>query len=189
MKTDQVSAAILAGGSSSRMGRDKALLELNGQTLLSIQVSRLRRAGVPDIMISGTDHPCPGARNIADETPHQGPLGGICACMKAARFPALLVLSVDVPLIAEETIRGLIASHEGGITVLEHAGRPEPLIAVHDCALAEEAERILRSDKRAVMRLFDTKDVKRYAYQGDERLLAGCNTPEEYARILASYQP
>lgn len=181
---DQVSAAVLAGGFSSRMGRDKALLEINGQTLLEIQVSRLKRLGISDILLSGTGSRIPGARNVGDVYPHRGPLSGIHACMLEAAFPALLVVSVDVPLIPDEALRQLIDEHEGGITVLQHGERTEPLMAVYDCCLAGEAERILKSEKTAVFRLMEASSPRLCPYQGDERLLAGCNTPEEYLRIL-----
>lgn len=185
MNTDQVSAAVLAGGYSSRMGRDKALLECDGHTLLDIHVSRLKAIGVGEILLSGTPHQIPGARNVADLYPHRGPLSGVHACMRCAAFPALLVVSVDVPLIPADTLRQLIHDHSGGITVLEHAGRLEPLMAVYSCDLAEEVERILNSDRHAISRLFDNAPVRHCPYRDDERLLSGCNTPEEYARVLA----
>ncbi len=183
MRTDEISAAVLAGGYSSRMGRDKAQLELNGRTLLDIQVSRLSMMGIRDILISGTDQPIPGARNIPDIYPHKGPVSGIHACMRKAKGAALLVISVDVPLIPAEALNSLIAVHTGGITVLEHGGRMEPLMAVYDCSLAEEAEHILLSEHRAISGLFDAVPPRCCPYQMDEQLLSGCNTPEEFARI------
>ena len=183
MKPNQISAAILAGGFSSRMGRDKALLKINGQTLLEIQVSRLQRLGISDILLSGTGIRATGARNVGDIYPHRGPISGIHACMLEAVFPALLVISVAVPLIPDETLRQLVLAHEGGITVLKHGDRVEPLMAVYDCRLAGEAERILKSEKTAVFRLMEVSLPRLCPYDGDERLLAGCNTPEEYLRI------
>ena len=184
MEPGHISAAVLAGGYSSRMGRDKALLEMGGQTLLQIQVFRLQRLGIGEILLSGTSCSVQGARNVADRYPHRGPVSGIHACMLAAAFPALLVVSVDVPLIPDEALRSLILAHDGGITVLEHAGRAEPLMAVYDRSLAGEAERILQSERTAVTRLFEASPPRLCPYRGDERLLAGCNTPEEFARIL-----
>ena len=49
------SAAVLAGGFSSRMGRDKACLPFGGTTLLGFQVGKLRALGIEDIMISGSE--------------------------------------------------------------------------------------------------------------------------------------
>ncbi len=184
MRTDEISAAVLAGGYSSRMGRDKALLELNGKTLLELQTERLRKLGIRDIMISGAKHRLSGTRNIPDVFPHRGPVSGIHACMKNAEKPSLLVISVDVPLIPSEALEGLIRAHTGGITALEHGGRIEPLIAVYDCSLAEAAERILHGERRAVSELFNAAPLRRWVCPFDGELLSGCNTPEEYARIL-----
>ncbi len=188
MRTDEISAAVLAGGYSSRMGQDKALLELNGKTLLELQTERLRRLEVQDIMISGSEHQLPGTRNIPDVFPHMGPISGIHACMQNAEKPSLLVISVDVPLIPSEALEGLIRAHTGGITALEHGGRIEPLLAVYDCSLVKEAERILHGERKAVSELFNAAPLRRWSCSFDEELLAGCNTPEEYARILRCHK-
>ena len=83
------SAAVLAGGLSSRMGRDKAALPFDGTTLLDFQVGKLRALGVKDIMISGSEQKIPGARPISDVYPRKGPLSGIHACLAAAKGSAV----------------------------------------------------------------------------------------------------
>lgn len=93
----QFSAAVLAGGYSSRMGRDKAALSFGGTTMLDQQVRKLRSVGIEDIMISGSELAVSGTRYVPDVFPHRGPLSGIHACLQAARgksvlFPALTFL-------------------------------------------------------------------------------------------------
>lgn len=183
MKTDQVSAVILAGGYSSRMGSDKAALKLGDRTLLEIQTDKCRRLGITDIMLSGTEFPLDGTRQIPDRIPHRGPVSGLHACLQAAEKAACLVLGVDVPLVPEETLAELICAHEEGITVLAHGDRIEPLIAIYDSSLAERAESIARAEKSAMMKMLDFGRVKKLEYVGDETLLTNCNTPEDFRRM------
>ena len=185
MKAGQISAMVLAGGYSTRMGRDKAALALDGRTFLEIQVDKLRTLGVDDVMVSGTGYRAAGARTVEDVYPHLGPLSGLHACLLSAAHPACLVVSTDVPLIPAEALMELVQAHVGGVTALCHGERVEPLMAVYDCALAGEAERLLNSGNTSMMQLLSSAPLTRYAYRMDEFLLTNCNTPGDYARILA----
>ena len=178
---NQFSAAVLAGGRSSRMGQDKAALAFGKQTLLTHQLQKLEALGAGDLMISGWKEPAATARLIPDETPHQGPLGGICACLRAAKYDTVLFLSVDVPLIPAETLRSLLRAHDGGVTLLTVGEKCEPLIAVYDRSVLPEAEAVLRSENRAVKRLLERVSVCGVPYTGDPDLLLNCNTPAEFA--------
>ena len=184
MKAEDCSALVLAGGFSSRMGRDKAELVLGGETLIERQTAKLKRLGIADIMLSGYHKELEGTRLVPDLIPHKGPLSGIHACLLAAEHRACLAVSVDVPLLPEKLLEELIEAHEGGITIACHGeGKLEPLMAVYDCSLAAAAEEILHSEKTAMMKLLKHAEVKQVRYEGDEDLLANCNTPEEFERI------
>ena len=91
------SAAVLAGGYSSRMGQDKAALPVGEGTMLEHMVRKLKDLGLEDIMISGSDQTVDGARNVPDVYPHRGPLSGIHSCLREAKGDAVLFLSVDLP--------------------------------------------------------------------------------------------
>ena len=190
MRPEDLSAAVLAGGFSRRMGSCKAELVLEGKTLAERQTDKLRQLGICDVMLSGYGRALPGCRNVTDVWPHRGPLSGSHACLLAAVNPACLVVSVDAPLVPPEALRKLIEAHpeEGraSITALVHGERTEPLIAVYDCALSPMAEQLLLSEKTAIMRLLDACPVQRIPWEGDEFLLSNCNTPEEFERIRIS---
>ncbi|MFK2918840.1 molybdenum cofactor guanylyltransferase [Dyella koreensis] len=88
---------VLAGGLSSRMGRDKALLPWKGRPLIEHQLTVLSDAGVDDVRVSGDR---PGYHGIADAQPQAGPLGGLASI--AETLPGdvdLLVIPVDMPLL------------------------------------------------------------------------------------------
>ncbi len=188
MTSDKISAAVLAGGFSSRMGRDKAALRLGETMLIELQTEKLKLLGIPDIMLSGWTAALPGTRLIPDIYPHRGPLSGLHACLKAAQHKACLIVSVDLPLIPRETLSELIEVHGGGITALRHGERLEPLAAVYNCELFRTAEELLFSERRAAMRLLDRCPVRELLYQGDESFLVNCNTPEDFERIEARWK-
>ena len=123
---NRVSAILLAGGRSSRMGRDKAGLPFQGMTLLEWQVQKLQGLGIKDIMLSGPRREAPGVRVVPDEFPGRGPLSGLHACMKAASYPDCLVLSVDVPLVPLPALTELVRVHRatgGKVTLLRHGDK------------------------------------------------------------------
>ena len=179
MLPTEISAVVLAGGYSTRMGVDKASLPFGSGTLLTHQAEKLRSLGVGEVLISGT------AQGIPDVFPHRGPLSGIHAGLLAAKHDAVLFLGVDVPLVPAATLLALIEAHTGGVTLLEHGGKIEPLIAVYDRSLAGACEKILRTEHTSVRRLLDAAPVKTISYTDDEALLTNCNTPETYRELLA----
>ena len=185
MDAQTLSAAVLAGGFSSRMGQDKAKLTFHGTRLIEYQVNKLKRLGIRDILLSGYDGEVDGTRCISDVYPHKGPLSGVHACLLAARNPACLFVGVDIPLVPAETLADLMQTHEGGATVLFAAEKMEPLLAVYDCSLAPQVEEILLSEKTSMKRFLSNVSMKPYQYLGDPELLAKCNTPYEFARIAA----
>lgn len=182
-----VSAILLAGGISSRMGVNKAELEWNGATLIEHQVNKVRALGIDDIIISGYPKPIEGTRFAADRYLMKGPLGGIHAGLLAAEHPHCLVLSVDAPLVPTETLAALIDTHircSNNITILSHGSRTEPLMGVYERRLGSIADEILQSDNTSVRVLFGEAGLSTFEYSGDERLLSNCNTPSEYSTLL-----
>ena len=182
-----VSAIILAGGISSRMGVNKAELTWKGSTLLEHQVNKVRRLGIDDIIVAGYPKHIDGTSFAADRYPRKGPLGGIHAGLLAANHPHCLVLSVDAPLVPPDTLTALIEAHiekSNSITILSHGWMTEPLMGVYERELCTVADEILRSDNTSVRVLFKKVGLSTFEYHGDESLLFNCNTPAEYRALL-----
>lgn len=181
---------ILAGGKSSRMGRNKAELLLDGKTFLQWQVDKLRDMGIGDILISGPMEPLPGTRAIPDIFPDRGPLGGLHACLAAAENTCCLVITVDVPLIPGETLSALLTAHSEGeedVTLLSVDEGIEPLLAVYDKDLSGTIAELICDRSRPVRDLL--KEVKTCVvpYSGPAEAILNCNTAEEYEK-LCKYQ-
>jgi len=112
---------VLAGGLSSRMGRDKALLELDGATLLQRALLALYDAGAAMVAVSG-DRP----GGIPDRWPRSGPVGGIASAVDYLPDGELLVVPVDMPRLEGSLFAPLLASAHTHATSCWH-GHPLPM--------------------------------------------------------------
>src|SRR5205807_2568449 len=104
-------AVLLAGGKSSRMGRDKAALLVRGEPLWRHQLATLRATEPAEFFISGKcDGPFAGCEVeiLADEFPDCGPLGGIATALRRCASERLLVLAVDMPAMTAAFLRMLL---------------------------------------------------------------------------------
>jgi molybdopterin-guanine dinucleotide biosynthesis protein A len=148
------STVILAGGKSSRMGRDKVWLEVGGQTLLARQIQLARELGAAEIFISGradADYPGFGCPVLRDAFANAGPLAGIERALDAAQSPLLLALAVDMPEMNKEFLRRL-ANHctenLGAISRVKE--RIEPLAAFYPKSAQPLVETLLRAGDNSV---------------------------------------
>ncbi|TRX53816.1 molybdenum cofactor guanylyltransferase [Thalassomonas sp. M1454] len=93
---------VLAGGLSSRMGTDKAKLQLGEQSMLSFSQDLLRRAGVDKVICSGEN-----VGGIKDLYQQGGPLAGIYSVIKSERPQAILAIPVDMPFLTSKQLTEL----------------------------------------------------------------------------------
>ena len=133
----QFSAAVLAGGRSRRMGRDKAFLPMppEGEPLISHQAAMLRSLGTDDLLISGhagIDYGLTDARIVTDSVIDCGPLGGLAAVLAAARHPRVVIIAVDLPHMTAAYLNKILTACSGctGVVPLGKMGY-EPLVAVY----------------------------------------------------------
>ena len=182
------SAVILAGGKSSRMGRDKAWLQLDGKPLLARQIAVVRKLKPVELFISGrsdTDYSSLGCPVLKDEFPEAGPLAGIAAGLQAASAPLMLVLAVDMPDMTSAALRQLLKRCAAGAGVVPRVNqRLEPLAAFYPKAAAPLAVDLLKRQLRAVRTfaeqckhagLVDLHDVA----EADWKCFANWNSPAD----------
>jgi molybdopterin-guanine dinucleotide biosynthesis protein A len=110
VKFPQIEGFILAGGMSSRMGRDKALLEIGGKTLVE-RAARLCESLVANITFVGDPQRYSGFGfpTLADRWPGAGPLGAIATALGAAHQPWCLVLACDMPFVTGSWLDWLLS--------------------------------------------------------------------------------
>jgi molybdopterin-guanine dinucleotide biosynthesis protein A len=130
-----LSAVILAGGASRRMGRDKAWVSLEGKPLIAHAVEKVRQLGVEEFFVSGRageDYSVLKCPVLYDLEPGFGPVGGIERALQVTSSPLLLVLAVDLPHMTTAFLRKLAAhcNHlTGAVPVLDRG--LEPLAAIY----------------------------------------------------------
>jgi len=143
----QITAIILTGGKSSRMGADKALLELEGDTLLTRAVSLCSKF-CDEILISSNaeEHRIGPYRLVADEVKDCGPMGGIYSCLKESSNDWNFVLSVDAPFVIRDFVEFLVSQTSDYDAVIPvHSGKKEPLIALYNKNMVDELKMQLDS--------------------------------------------
>lgn len=197
---------ILAGGRSSRMGRDKASIEFEGSTLIERAAKVLRKAGAAKISLVVSDRPEPpdsaGLPVIRDEFPGAGALAGIHAALKACGSEIALVTACDLPFASADLAKLLIKALEGSgsdcAIPAQPDGRLQPLFGTYrrDTAL-RTAEQVLVDPEasNAVATLTDrlrTRILSFEDYSGLPNalhLLMNVNTPEELEAAVREIGP
>ncbi len=134
-------AALIAGGKSMRMGRDKAALLIGGRPLWQRQIATLRALAPAQLLVSGPlDGPwaVSGEEIVPDAIADAGPLAGLSAVLERMQSERVLTLAVDLPAMTTEFLISLLeacAPGSGVVPVLD--GRFEPLAAVYPHSMRE----------------------------------------------------
>lgn len=179
---------VLAGGASSRMGRDKALLELDGETLAARAVRKLREVCGEVLIADAGRNLLPGS---VPDGPGEGPAAGILGAALARPGERLLVLAVDLPRVPVALLAELAGS-EADLVVPRWAGGLEPLCALYGpAALAALAERVGRG-RLDLRTLAETPGLRvRYLEEIDRpgETFANWNRPEDREQALSPAPP
>jgi molybdopterin-guanine dinucleotide biosynthesis protein A len=125
-------AAVLAGGASRRMGRDKATLAVGGVALAAGVLAAAAEVADPVVLVAPEGHPARGLSPRVVTDPGEGPLAALAAALAALEADHVLVLAGDHPGLAVELLAQLVALAPGGEAVACRRGpRLEPLVAVY----------------------------------------------------------
>ncbi len=189
-----ISAVILAGGQSARLGQEKALLSLNGQPLLARTVERL--AALSDDLVVVTNHPARfrslglPARLVPDEQPGVGSLMGIYSGLRKARYSHALVVACDMPFLNLSLLQYMVPLADGHDVVIPRLdGFLEPLHAIYGKACLGAMKRLLDKERRQIIaflgevrvRYVEPHEIDRFDPQ---RLsFVNVNTAEDWARV------
>jgi molybdenum cofactor guanylyltransferase len=192
----QVAGFILAGGVSSRMGRDKGLLDFGGVPLI-VHTARLLQTLVAEVTVVGspTRYAELGLRAIADEaqqgveSPGCGPLAGIATALWAASLPWNLIVACDLPYLSAKWLdwllsRALCSRAEAVVPRTERG--IEPLAAVYRLECGAQIAGALADGVRRVSDVIEKLEVE-FVYPRQWRrcdsgglVLRNMNAPEDY---------
>jgi molybdopterin-guanine dinucleotide biosynthesis protein A len=183
-----VTAFVLAGGKSSRMGSDKAFLRLGDETLLS-QALKLAGNVAEAVWIVGDAKKLAAfGRVVEDVYRDRGPLGGIHAALSGSTTEVNVMLAVDLPFVTQKLLQYLLsrALESGAMVTVPRTGSGfQPLGAVYRRGFAEVAEQSLLEGKNKIDSLFarvetcviEESELVRAGFS--EQMFRNLNTPEE----------
>jgi molybdenum cofactor guanylyltransferase len=160
---DGVNAFVLAGGKSSRMGTDKAFVELGGKTLLHRALELVGPVGQHVWILGSREKFGSYGSVIEDEFPDHGPLGGIHAALLASDQDLNLILAVDMPFVEGKFLEYLTKCAKDSaatVTAPRAEGRWQPLCAVYRRDFSTLAERVLKVDRNKIDPLFSQVNVR-----------------------------
>jgi molybdenum cofactor guanylyltransferase len=170
----ELTAFVLAGGKSTRMGLDKAFLELDGQTLLERALHSLRRL-TPEVMIVGERSKFAQFGPVLEDVfRNRGPLGGIHAGLTASATDLNLIMAVDLSFMKSDFLMFLVKHAESAdaeVMVPRVLGRLQPLCAVYRKSFQAAAERSLLRGDNKIDALFH--DVRTTIIEEDEIVASG----------------
>lgn len=166
----KVAGVVLAGGRSSRMGRDKALLDYNGKPLLDHMIGLFKQAGIEDVYVSGDFE---GYRCIPDTAPYEGPACAIADILTILRsYDGVLFVPVDMPLLHTKALHLLLKQKSGAY----FTGFPLPAYIAEFC---------LEERVKSVKALLESLKISPIFLPSDfEFCMANTNTPDEWNEVL-----
>lgn len=187
-----LSLAIIAGGQSRRMGRDKAFVELGGKSLIERVIERSANLGQSETILI-TNKPAQyahlGLPMHRDILPDKGSLGGIYTALARANSPDVLALACDMPFVNSDLLGYMVDQirHDVDIVVPRVEGYPQGLHAIYKKTCIAPIAVQLAANRLKIIRFYDQMRVRyldetEYApFDPQGRSFANLNTPEELA--------
>jgi molybdopterin-guanine dinucleotide biosynthesis protein A len=189
-----VSAVVLAGGQSSRLGTDKAFLLADGQPLVARTVHKL--SALSDDLIVVTNEPeryqllALRARLVSDERPGVGALMGIYSGLREAQYSHALVVACDMPFLSLGLLRYMLLLADAHDLVIPRlGGLLEPLHAVYSKACLPHMAALLEQGQRRIVAFFDEVRVRHVEEDEVDRFdprhmsFVNVNTLEDWERV------
>lgn len=185
---------ILAGGRSSRMGRDKSLLPWQGSDLMHTVISKVGQACDDIVLVSNQARNLiyKDVRVVADIISEMGPLGGIHAGLTYAKHPLAFVTACDMPYAVPQAISFLLqeATDEWDVVIPACGEFFEPMCCVYRKTCLPAIETLLNQGRRRIVDFFPlirlkTIDVEIFRqFDPELKLFTNINTADEYQRAL-----
>ena len=191
VRSTELSGLVLCGGSSARMGRDKALLERDGRRWIERSVTLLDLVCEEVLLACGSEprYEDLGRDLVLDPESDMGPLAGLSAGLAAAKSERVLALAVDMQTLDKPVLEHLIEqaeTHDADVALYEVDGRPQPLCAAyHQRALPAIRAALAQGQRRMVAFWDGTRadgtPLVVLRLSGNERRLSNWNRPEDVA--------
>jgi molybdopterin-guanine dinucleotide biosynthesis protein A len=189
----EASGVILSGGESSRMGVNKAFIEIQGKRIIDSIVKLLSILFPEVIIVTNTplDYACINARIVTDIFPQKGSLGGIYTGLFYSSHPYSLVVACDMPFLRREVIEYMTGKIGSNDVVIPHLSDGyHPLHAIYSRRCLPFMERLIEKDDLRIVNFFKKVRVKEVSgkelsqVDPDFSSFININTPEDVRRYL-----
>ncbi|MEK6322508.1 MAG: molybdenum cofactor guanylyltransferase [Acidobacteriota bacterium] len=189
---------ITAGGRSSRMGTDKAWLELGGRAMIEHVIAALVPVTTSvAIIANGPEYARLGFPVFADEQTGIGPLEAIRTALASSNTSCIVLAGCDLPFVTAELFRFLLSipgDHQA-VVPIGADGKLEPLCAIYRSGALLVVTSLIAQGERKISLLFDRLPTRVVAFEelrhleGSELFFENVNTPEDYARASERLGP
>jgi molybdopterin-guanine dinucleotide biosynthesis protein A len=157
-----VAGVVISGGSSERLGRDKAREVVGGVSLLERVLGAVGEV-VEHLLVVGPWAP-DGVPRSEESPRHEGPLRAFAHAARTAGVSHLLLVGCDHPFLQPALLAHIVSRRdESEVVAVSGTSGPEPLLAVYSVAVLPVAERLLESGARSLKRLLDEVVVRHVA--------------------------
>ncbi len=193
-KIDGVTGIILAGGASRRMGKNKALLEVDGDTIIT-RIYRTLASLFHEVIIvtnSPLDFDFLPCRKVPDIYPGYGSIAGLHSALAHSGTPQSFVTACDMPFLDRDIIRYLCETQKGGgydAVIPFSEGGQEPLHALYSLPCKDVFENAIKQGERKIIDILGRMNIRQVSYEeiksigGQGSSFMNVNTPEEYEGI------
>lgn len=185
-----VAGFVLAGGKSSRMGEDKALLPLNGQFLLQRAVRVVGLAtGANAVVIGARRDGFADQAFVSDDWPEAGPLGGIATALRVTSADWNFIVACDMPYLTNAWLEFLVdraRASAADVVLAENKGGLEPLCGMYHKRSGDPLRAALERGMRKVTEVLQTLNLDRIqptewrAFDASGCLFKNVNSPADY---------
>lgn len=189
MNTKKIFGAVLAGGKSSRMGEDKAILSWRNRTMLENAVEILVKNTTGVIISSNNEmHDLKGVIRLQDRVESHGPVSGIITALNYFSPESVLIIACDMPFVTHSVIRNLINADDAKFDaiVYSHNGNKEPLCAIYHSEALTVIENAFRKGEFKLHAILENMNVKYLDPDEDKSItlsvFTNINTPDDYQK-------
>lgn len=181
-----VTAYILAGGKSSRMGTDKGLCTVDNKPFISLLIHQLEKITDTIKLVSPIkQYAIFGLEQLEDLIPNKGPLGGVYTALCDTPTEDVIIISCDVPLITSDVLNLLIKdSSDADVVQLATKSHTMPLVAKYKKRIAPVFLKKIQENQLKLTQVLKEVKVKTIVVSEEqEKQLQNINTPEELKQI------
>lgn len=181
---------ILAGGKSSRMGKDKSFILFSGRPLIEVLIDKISPLFKDLIIVTNKPYLYQkyDIRTEVDIVKDSGPLAGIYTGLVSSRDSYNFIFACDMPFLNQDLIQYMVEETKGGdydVVVPEYKGRLQPLCAIYSKKCIEPIENELSRNNLKIrdflqyvkVRVINEKEISRFI--SSQSLFANINTPQD----------